>query len=325
MKKLFKRVLQGIIIILMVAVLFEMSYRFYIIDFYDVEFNSLNKDQSGSLENVDYLIIGDSFSTYPDNYVELLRKKYPNKTIINLSVPGTGIKQVNSFAKSKIKKYNPKNIIYQVYAGNDLVDVKHLSNWKELSMPRSIYWKVTDYLQSGIFLNQRLKKYNPNIKTSYSDTTEFSPTRYNSREKLLFRTNKDFLYKSIVLDNGFENRYDIWKDGMTSFLNKIKVESNVYVFFIPHCSQLNDYYFSNMQQLNAHFENKASFQKVDYHFFTKAEQDFEEYKNVTFLNPILYLRQKDHELNRLYFKNDPHLNANGQVEIFNFLDNSIFN
>ncbi|MBQ4821788.1 hypothetical protein [Aquimarina sp. MMG016] len=325
MKKTLKYSYQIIIVLTITIFVFEVSYRFYVIDFYKLEFSSLNKNVGDISKNVDYLIIGDSFSTYPDNYVDLLRAKYPEKKIINLSIPGIGIKQVNSFVRSKIKKYNPKNIIYQVYTGNDLIDVKHLSNWKELSIPRSLYWKLTDYFMSGVYLNQRLKKYNPNIKTSYSDKSEFSPELYNQREVLLFKTNNEFLYKSIVLKDDFIDRYDTWKKEMNIFLNKMPKNSNVFVFFIPHCSQLNNYYLTNMEQLNGVFEDVDSFQKTDYQFYINAKQDLQSFENVTFLNPILYLRQKDQELNRLYFKNDSHLNASGQVEIFNFLDNSIFN
>ncbi|MHA7057590.1 hypothetical protein ACWGOQ_0010255 [Aquimarina sp. M1] len=325
MRRILRLFYQTLIILTIVAFLFEVSYRFYVIDFYKVEFSSLNKGLYKESENIDYLIIGDSFSTYPNNYIDFIRKKYPEKKIINLSIPGTGIKQVNSFIKSKIEKYNPKNIIYQVYAGNDLIDVKHLSNWNELSIPRSLYWKLSDYFQSGVYLNQRLKKYNPNIKTSYSDKSEFSSERYNPREVLLFKVNNEFLYKSIVLKDDFRDRYNIWKKEMTSFLGTTSKNSNVFVFFIPHCAQLNNYYLSNMKGLQGSFSDVNYFQNIDYPFYLTAKSDFEGLKNVTFLNPILYLRQKDQEFNRLYFKNDPHLNARGQEEIFNFLDNSIFN
>ncbi|WP_298311627.1 hypothetical protein [uncultured Aquimarina sp.] len=154
MKKVLRWLYQTMIILIIVFFLFELSYRFSIIDFYKVEFTYLNDADSIESKKIDYLVFGDSFSATTDNYVENLRSS-TNKTFINSGVQGIGMKQVNTFLHRRVQKYQPKNIIYQVYVGNDLIDVDHLTNYKELSLIRNLYWDLSDFFLSSSYINYK--------------------------------------------------------------------------------------------------------------------------------------------------------------------------
>lgn len=325
LKKFIKVCLQLVIISCSTLLLFEVVYRYGVIDFYKAEIEALNPSDSIESDTIDYLVFGDSFSTPTDNYVDKLRSAYPEKSFLNLSIPGTGIKQVNTFAKKKIKQYKPKHILYQVYIGNDLLDVHHLSNWKRVSFVRNIYWKTTDYIWSGVYINQKLKRFSVDKGGVYTLKKEvFSAGLYTKRQRLLFHADASYLYKTITIQDGFLNRYTSWEEEMRSFLNVIPSDVKVSIVFVPHCAQVNDWYYDNMRTLGAQFEDKRDAQSDDYEFYSKAVADFKTFGNVSFYNPIKYLKQKDTSINRLYYNNDPHFNDLGQKAIYEFLDTAIF-
>lgn len=324
-KKFAKRCLQLVIIGCITLLLFEIAYRYGVIDFYKAEIEALNPSDSIENHTIDYLVFGDSFSTPTDNYVDRLREKYPKKSFLNLSIPGTGIKQVNTFAKKKIKRYSPKHIIYQVYIGNDLLDVRHVSHWKNTSFVRNVYWKMTDHIWSGVYMNQKLKGLRSrkgNVQTFKNDI--FSKTLYTKRQSLLFNTDASYLYKTITLQDDFLKRYHIWKKEMRSFLEVIPDDVEVSIVFVPHGAQVDDWYYSHMLELGAQFEDKNKAQENEYKFYSKAATDFKAFDNVSFYNPLAFLKQKDTDKNRLYYSNDPHFNDQGQIALYEFLDTAIF-
>lgn len=304
---------------IIVVFLFELSYRFSIIDFYKSEFQWLNRDVTLTKE-VDYLAFGDSFSAAKHNYLDFF-KTSTNKTLINSSVPGIGIKQVNTFVNRRLDKYSPKNVIYQVYVGNDLTDVDHLTNFKELSVIRNLYWSMSNKILSISYINQKLGSFksNDNQKEMSTLNTPFTIKNYNSRSKIFFKSDSTYLYKAVLLEDDFRKRYSIWIDEVHDFINEISEEINIYIVFIPHCAQLNSYYQNNMIQLGATFLEKDKFNMINYPFFRKASLDLEKYKNVYLLNPLQTFKKEDTLNNRLYYLDDPHLNDNGHRVLGRYL------
>jgi hypothetical protein len=326
LKKYSKYLIQFIIIGFLSLVLFEILYCNSIIDFYKTEANALNNKKDLNSHNIDFLVFGDSFTASADNYVTLLRKEHQKTVFVNRSIPGTGIKQVNTFSKKWMAKYQPKAIIYQVYVGNDLLDVKHLLNWNSLSFSRNVYWKLSDYFLSLTYLNQKSKGLKSiNTKKNKTNDSSFSINQFTAREKLLLKADKNYLYKTNTLTDDFLKRYQVWKTAFETFVNTIPKETKVYILFIPHCSQLNDFYYDKFEQLGANFSNKDLYQKNDYSFFNTAKTDFISHVNIQFLNPLEFLKNNDKPNHHLYYTNDSHLNNNGQKNLAIYLNNTIFN
>ncbi|MBQ4804093.1 hypothetical protein J8L88_14620 [Aquimarina sp. MMG015] len=324
MKKVLRWLYQTMIVLIIVFLLFELSYRFSVIDFYKAEFTSLNGANDIESKDIDYLVFGDSFSATTDNYVEYLRSS-SDKTFINSGVQGIGVKQVNTFVNRRIQKYQPKNIIYQVYVGNDLIDVDHLTNYKELPLIRNVYWDVSDMFLSSSYVNYRLGHFKSSvapINKTFNDQ-RFSVKDYNQRSKLYFKSDSAYLYKSVTAEGSFQHRYAIWIDELKEFIEGIPTDVQVFIVFVPHCSQLNSFYFNNMRELGAKFSDETEFKKMEYGFFEKASLDIQQYKNVTLLNPLEQLREKDTKEKRLYYLNDPHLNEYGQKVLGTFLEEEL--
>jgi hypothetical protein len=255
-----------------------------------------------------------------------LQKLCPGKTILNASSAGIGIKQVNLFASKRIKQANPKAILYQVYVGNDLIDVKNLSNLKKVSMPRNLYWKITDCFLSISYLNQRMGSFRKHETVSSLHLDEhFSKGLYDKRTKLFIQADAGVLEKSVTLNGDFLKRYMIWKDELDVFLKKIPVTTKVYIAFIPHCAQINDFYYNNMAEMGAIFSDKSNFSNIDYAFFEYAVNDFKGNSNVVFLNPLPFFKETDTVNYRLYYENDPHFNEHGNAEFARYLKPLIFN
>lgn len=303
--------------------LFEFVYRIHLIDFYKNSFTALNEPEILKQKKADFLIFGDSFSAFPNGYVEQLKSQNLEKSILNFSVSGIGIKQTNLFVKQKIKKYNPDVVIYQVYVGNDLIDVQNVTNWEALSFQRNIYWEVSDVFLSLRYLNQNFAflKQQKNLKSDF--TSSFDENKYNFREKLLVKANPYYIEKSVLITEDFELRYQVWKEELESFLKSISDNRKVYIVFIPHKVQLNSFYFDTMEKIGAKFSNRQQIFANDYPFLEKAKTDFKNHKNVMFLNPLSYFREIDKAENRLYFENDEHLNEIGQQVLSNYLSEEI--
>lgn len=205
------------------------------------------------------------------------------------------------------------------------MDVKNLSNWSNLSVVRNIYWTLSDYFISLRFLNQRLVVFNKrdDLKSLNLDK-KFSSSFYDKRSKLFVKADEQYLYNTIMLKNDFLVRYQTWRDGLSIFLNKIPNNTSVFIVFIPHCSQLNEFYLNNMFAIGTEVLDKISFQDDTYPFYKKAIEDFKEHSNVTFLNVLPFFKKKDVFNHRLYYENDPHFSANGDSEFSSYLENIIF-
>lgn len=325
--KLKHFLLNTTIIVLVTFVLFEVLYRNSVIDFYKAETSHLNSEADLAKPSVDFLVFGDSFSaTAADmNYIDKLKQKNPKVSFVNVSVPGIGIRQVNTFANAKIKKHQPKAILYQVYVGNDLTDVNHLWSWEKFSIVRNLYWEASDYFLSLSYLNHKASVFSPRVnKRTYTMATDnFSTDFYDQRTKRFLHFERSYFNNTLMLKAPFKERYDAWLEHMQTFLETVPKDIPVYLVWIPHCSQVNDYYVHNLQQLGATFDDLQTIQQADYPFFAQAKKDLKAFTNVTPLNPLEAFQANDAVDYRLYFSNDPHINNEGNVVLSDFLQAEI--
>lgn len=325
--KIKKFFINTISIVVVTFVLFEILYRYSIVDFYKAETSHLNSEADLEKSSVDFLVFGDSFSATAKeiNYIDKLKRNNSKMSFVNVSVPGIGIRQVNTFAKAKIKKHQPKAIIYQIYVGNDLIDVNHLWSWEKFSIARNLYWEASDHFLSLSYLNHKAAVFSPrvNSRTKTMSTDVFKTDYYDQRTKRFLHFDRSFLNNTIMLKTPFKTRYDAWLEYMNTFLETVPNNVPVYLVWIPHCSQVNNYYANNMSRLGATFEDKTMVQQTDYPFFAQAKKDLKAFTNVKLLNPLDTFKVNDSESYRLYFANDPHINKNGNVVLSDFLQAEI--
>ncbi|PKH50795.1 hypothetical protein CXF68_08890 [Tenacibaculum sp. Bg11-29] len=318
MKKFFIIVKQALGILLITLILFEGCYRLYILDFYNTELKELNKGKLNT-EKVDFLVFGDSFTT-SNTYIEYLEEKTNNK-LINSASSGIGIQEVNLFASMRVKEFKPKKIIYQVYLGNDLLDVKNLSNIKKLSLSRSFYWYLSDYFISLLYINKRLSFGSNEFRRSYIFDEKYAKNKYSNRSKLYFLADSLYLHNTVMLKGDFLNRYNIWMKEIEEFIEKSN-NIPVYIILVPHCAQLNNKYKKRMQEIGGEFPETAKFTTIEYPFYEETVKKLRKYKSVTILNPLAYFKKKDKK-EPLYYANDPHLNNYGQQVLGEYLEQKI--
>ncbi|WP_114902336.1 hypothetical protein [Kordia sp. SMS9] len=325
--KIKKFAFNATIIMVTSFLLFEVLYRFSVIDFYKAETAHLNSEADLEHTSVDFLVFGDSFSATAKeiNYIDKLRENNPETSFVNVSVPGIGIRQVNTFASSKIKKHNPKAIIYQIYVGNDLTDVDHLWSWKKFSIARNVYWGISDYFLSLSYLNHKLSVFRPRVNSrTYTMATDvFKPEYYDQRTIRFLNFDTAYFNNTLMLKTPFASRYDAWLDEMNTFLETVPEDIPVHLLWIPHCSQINSYYMNNLNALGATFEDAQTIQASNYPFLAKAQQDLQAYQNVKHINPLSVFQVNDTSEQRLYFANDPHINNNGNVVLSDFLQSEL--
>jgi len=311
MMKLLKRILNFMlkvgIISLITLMIFELCYRNNVVDFYKAEILALNSKKDLQKKSVDLMA---------------------NKTILNFSIPGTGIKQLNVFAKQKVYKYKPKTILYQIYVGNDLLDVEKFKDYNNVSMPKYLFWQFSNLFLSLPYLNHKANILKPRVNYIEKTLTlnYFTIDYYNKRSKHNILINPNYLEQTVNLNGRFEVKYNKWLEEIKSFLNMVPENTEVYFVWIPHCSQVNDYYIDNFKQLNAIFKNKEDYLSLNYTFFKNAKADLKSYKKLKHINILPVLRANDKMSNKkAFYDNDPHLNKFGNDVLANYLNTTYFN
>lgn len=265
------------------------------------------------------LVFGDSFTADKNNYVHLLRDSLPETAFINAAVPGIGIQEVNLFAANRIEQIKPNLIIYQVYVGNDLTDIKKPINWTTISFTRNLYWLISDYCYSLRFLNYKLGQIKSLLgqhveQKEVKEITQFSKYNYSEREKLFVKANPNFINDAVQLkDKALANEYKKNLEQLITIATEKKIPMVVVV--IPHCAQVNQFYQQNFISLQANLPDSLQMEQALYPFYKSIYKKAMESKKITCLNPLPIFQQTDCIHNRLYFENDIHLSAKGQAAL----------
>jgi hypothetical protein len=318
--KLRKKILNTIVIFLTTfllgLVVFEISYRYQLFDFYKAELKGLNSKEELSSQKPKILICGDSFSASPDSYVSVVKDSLNAFTVINAAVPGTGIIQHSLFMPRRIKKFKPDIFVYQFYVGNDLFDISHPISSPKLSFSRKAYWWITDRIISLSFLNFRFAgvRYNYYDDAKVNDKPKekefFSVEAYSNREKLNYKAEPDLLENTLFLQNGRQDDLEVFEKKFRNMVKDLSPSAKKFFIIVPHQAQVSDFYFKNHKKLGAPFTKnlyEIGFDQYPLYQQLKAvciESGF------IFVDPLTEFRIVDPNV-QLYYSNDPHLNRTG--------------
>ncbi|MEM6726160.1 MAG: hypothetical protein AAF598_19105 [Bacteroidota bacterium] len=302
--------------------LLEGIYRWYWFDFYAPELTGLN-DSNYLEEQSDQptiLVGGDSFTADPIAYVSHLRDSLPNYRVVNAGVPGTGIIQHQIYLPKRIRQFDPDIFIYQIYLGNDLLDIRHPWN-EDLSLLRNVYWKVTDQFRFLSFLNFRFaglryRYYNDtNAQYAPKDTEAFSPEAYSPRQKLYFQAEPDLLLNTVNLEGQRLSDFERLLHGICKLHRRLPETCQMVVVAIPHCMQVNAVYEKRMGLIGANTRRALSAPAI----FTEVLKKELAKDSISVLDPTNFLASKDRMSNSLYYSNDPHLNGAGHAILGQFI------
>lgn len=316
-------IILSITILLFFAVL-ELVYRNQWIDFNRTVLTSLNRNDDLLSKKKKILICGDSFSADPESYVKIIRDSLNEFAVINSAVSGTGIRQHELFINNRIDQFNPDIFIYQFYVGNDLFDITHPHQSKDISLLRRVYWWLTDRMLSLAYLNFRLAviRYNffDDSGGSYKPRIheEFSVENYSKREKLNYIADPYLLENTLFLKEQRKTDYETFEFKFDEIIKSLKDSTRKYLIIIPHQSQLSELYFNRHNKMGV-------LSSVPYYQYNSAEiplyKKLETYckqNHITIIDPLEVFRQTD-PLEQIYFSNDPHLKEKGHFIVAKLL------
>jgi hypothetical protein len=320
---------------LLPLVMLEGVYRWQLVDTYAPELRALNSSE----DLVDYgrrtvLIMGDSFTAGTRSYVSILKERVPGLRIINGGVAGTGVIQAEIIARRRFEAFHPSIFIYQVYVGNDLLDIRYPVNWAKLSLWRNLYWAIANEMRSIGHLNYRLgqmmhsrrtrtrampQPLEPQTHLTTVVADSFSVEKYDPRVKLYFKAEPSLLENSIFVKASRRSDYDRLREGLKRIMAYCRPERcRAYVLVIPHAAQVHERYVSSMRDLGARFIEADRLPLPDYPFLAGIQATFGTWPNVEVLSPLPILQQVSGRT-PVYFSNDEHLNRAGTEAIAEFL------
>jgi hypothetical protein len=301
-------------LLISVLLIFEMLYRYSVIDFYKSELQGLNTAEVlEQNKEKTLLVFGDSFTADKNTYLKKIADSLPNYNIINSAIPGTSVFHTKTFFKRRINQFKPDHILIQIYVGNDLIDYSHPVNWSTLSFIRNLYWSVSDKLIGLQYINLRMGQFKESSISHDPKTNDsFNVNTYNHREKLYYKGDSKCLYNTITCKENQEITLNMLINDLKEMLSDIDIKTTILI--IPHGAQVSQKYQNNMKKIGAVFENN----NYNFSFYEKIKIQFPEGKNNTkIITPLSYFKSSKKE--NLYYLNDPHLSKIGQDELSKFI------
>jgi len=334
-KKLFFTILAIGLSLVGCLLAFEVAYRLQVVDFYRPELLAFNPKSAlqESEKKPTLLILGDSFSVGTESYANILRTRLPDLCIINSSIPGTGIAQIALIAQSRLRRFHPALLLYQIYVGNDLFDISYPTNWKTLSVARNLYWGLSSRFRSLAFLNYRLgqeastildKGYQPFQPRDavYRSNDLFSPRRFLNNEPLMLKADPRLIEKQILLLEERAKDFEFLVHKL-HWMESIKDPRCPFLLLvIPHACQVSTRYLERTRKLGALFNDEILVCQEQYPFVQHLQKEL---KNCIVINPLRLFREKEESGLELYWPNDIHLNPNGNTVLADYVASTVSN
>jgi hypothetical protein len=325
LKKWLRRLAWIPLILLVLLALLELFYRNQWIDTYKRELNALNPKTWPPNPSKKILVMGDSFSAAENSWVNVLRNRHPDWQVVNSAVPGTTIYQANLMLSGRLKTYKPELLIYQVYAGNDLFDLRYPVNWGTIGWGRNMYWGLANHVRSLGWLNYALGQFKraadmPDFAQGKVNEGDFDPAKYSERERLYLKAEPELIQNQVTLQGGREEDMEDYLEWMQEFLATAKEAGcPVIVLVIPHCAQVYGRYAERMRLIGANWMDKwSTLGGANYPFFRKLAGLQADGVGIVNLLPVL--SEQEGLGKSMYYLHDAHLNDAGQSMVADAVD-----
>lgn len=302
--------------ILLVLVIGEWVYRNQWVDFYAPEIQALNEQQKEELPTI--LFFGDSFTAQQSGYVSMLRGEFPQYRLINSAVPGTGIFETAYMAPKRIEKFQPDVVVFQLYVGNDLLDIRHPLNHTHLGIVRNLYWGLCDRLHILRWINYKSGQLKALLGDKGSEQQpkeigQFSVETYSPRIKRYIRAEPGYISNSVHLAGKRDTDMKILINELHQLITKLDPAVRVFILVVPHCTQVAPFYYEAYEAMGASLPAAVTHFRLHYPFIERLENTVGTLRQVTILNPLEHLQLLDIEGGRLYYENDPHMTELGNI------------
>jgi hypothetical protein len=326
-KKWVRRIAFAGVMLLFLLGMLELFYRNQWIDTYRRELRALNPDLDQPSTRKKVLVMGDSFSAAPNSWVNVLRNRHPELQFINSSVPGTTIFQANLMLAGRLAQFHPDLLIYQVYVGNDLFDLRYPLNWGEISLGRNLYWWAANHWRSLGWLNYALGQFKreiaaPDFAQGKVDEGEFDPAKYSERERLYLQAEPGLLAGEVLLEGDRAGDMEDYAVYMREFIETARLAQVPTVLLVlPHCAQVHERYGARMKQVGALGMAAPQFYNPDFPFMQKINSLC--HSSTLSINALPSLREYEKANCPMYYLHDGHLNDAGQVVVADLVDHAL--
>lgn len=315
----FKKLFYTILLIAVCLILFEIIYRGQFVDFYQADFNELNPTSTDTIPTEGINVFGDNFTASTDSYVSLLRKKTPNTPINNHSIQESGIIEANIIVAKRLQDYPSKTVVYQLYVGDDLVNINPTLNWAHKPIWHNGFWFISNYFRCLHYTNTRIwqfiHKHPWEKNVSELKGIPYSINAYSEKQKRLFEYEPDYLEKSINLFGKRKNDSIKLLEELDEFIKHCGKQDHIILVVIPHCAQVHQKYFNRSKGLGAQFLHPELINRNNYPLIESIIDRTKENNAISVINPLQQLSHLEHSGTSVYFENDPHLNTRGQQVI----------
>ena len=315
--------------------LLEGLYRFQWLDLYRKELLSFNPPAVlAAPDKPTVLTMGDSFTAGNQSYLASLRRSMPGVRWINGGISGSGVKEALLTASRRFAEFKPRVLVYQIYVGNNLVDLGYRPDWGRHSAARNLWWTMSRIFPSIPYVRRRIQEarveqahtpaaaHEGAAKSSDAvgiDASEtFTPAAYNERVKLYYQLDPTVTDDSIrlrgVRGGDLRELVGLAKK-LVAFCRPPACQA---VFFVvPHKAQVSGQYLNWERELGATLPESSIAVEEDYPFLSELRTSLAA-DGVKVLSPLRELRAQE-KIRHVYYVNDDHLNAFGQEKLGDWL------
>lgn len=311
--------------------LLEGAYRLQWMDFYTKDLHSFNPLEVLQGAGCTVLVFGDSFSAGNQSYVSVLRNILPQARWINGGISDSGPREALLVAPRRFRQFRPQLMIYQVYVGNDLVDMGYHPDWRRLALARNLWWSLSRAFPSLRYVRRRLAEAKlekgarrvaqPRERSDafgIDVSEQFSPTAYTARVPQYYAFDPTVTDDSIRLVGMRREDFRAYLPLIRKLIGFCRLsECQPIVFVVPHKAQVSREYFAWERQLGAVLPDESIVEVEDYPFVRELRRAVAT-EGTPVLNPLRFLREQE-ALRHVYFVNDEHLNPYGQEKLADWL------
>jgi hypothetical protein len=301
----------------------EWTYRAQIVDTYAAELRASNRPEDLVDDGRPTLLaMGDSFTAGRASYAGILQDRLRRWRVVNAGIGGTGILQALYVARERFARFRPKALVYQIYVGNDLFDLRYPVNWRAISPTRNAYWLLANHLRVAGWMNYRLGQLGGTIATAHADADRdapFAPDRYDPRVRTYLRAEPALFEDSILVRGARAPDYAVLLAKLDELVARCAPDGcRAALLVVPHVSQVEDEWVGRMRALGATMDAPPADRTGDYPFVRRLRDHFASRPDVRVLDPLPALRTAARS-GPVYYGSDEHLNARGQAVVADFV------
>ena len=255
-----------------------------------------------------------------------LREKLgPATRVVNSGVSGFTTRQIAEVARRRIARFAPRVVVLQLYAGNDLLELKHPVAWRRGRFVRNLFWALSDAgLESPGLLNYRAGQLAGAMirRTGAVSVTEaerlalesrpFDPALYTVRDRELLAIDPFVLERQLRLTGGMEEAFERYAASLRSILGTCRAGgASVIVFVVPHAVEVDPLYRKRFEALGARFEHPDALGAPESPFGLAVRGVVASTPGTAFLDLKPALRAAQADGTAVYRNNDSHFSPEG--------------